>query len=151
MNCPHRQGMTRTREQRIYRTTILGSIVNVILLAGKFAAGILGHSAAMIADAVHSLSDFLTDIVVIVLVRFSSKPADNNHPYGHGKYDDGHFHHRHNISGGWNLVGLEWHSEDHPFHAGCASTVTGNNCPDCSHSEYRTERVGFPRHKESSR
>lgn len=87
MNCPHRQGMTRTREQRIYRTTILGSIVNVILLAGKFAAGILGHSAAMIADAVHSLSDFLTDIVVIVLVRFSSKPADNNHPYGHGKYE----------------------------------------------------------------
>jgi cation diffusion facilitator family transporter len=53
----------------------------------KFVAGILGHSAAMIADAVHSLSDFLTDIVVIVLVKLSSKPADKDHDYGHGKYE----------------------------------------------------------------
>ena len=65
----------------------MGSIVNMILLILKFAAGILGHSAAMIADAVHSLSDFLTDIVVIVLVRISSKPADTDHDYGHGKYE----------------------------------------------------------------
>lgn len=65
----------------------MGSIVNMILLILKFAAGILGHSAAMVADAVHSLSDFLTDIVVIAFVRLSSKPADKDHDYGHGKYE----------------------------------------------------------------
>ena len=53
----------------------------------KFIAGMLGNSAAMIADAIHSLSDFLTDIVVIVLVKLSSKPADKDHHYGHGKYE----------------------------------------------------------------
>lgn len=65
----------------------MGSIVNVILLVFKFIAGILGGSAAMIADAVHSLSDFLTDIVVIAFVRISSKPEDEDHDYGHGKYE----------------------------------------------------------------
>lgn len=76
-----------TRAQRIYRVTITGSIVNLLLLTGKFAAGILGNSAAMIADAVHSLSDFLTDIIVIAMVRLSNKPADCDHDYGHGKYE----------------------------------------------------------------
>lgn len=75
------------RDRRIYRITLAGSIVNVVLLVFKFAAGILGHSAAMIADAIHSLSDFLTDIIVIVFVRLSSKPADHDHDYGHGKYE----------------------------------------------------------------
>ena len=67
--------------------TIIGSIVNLMLLIFKFLAGILGHSAAMIADAVHSLSDFITDIIVIVFVRISSKPADSTHRYGHGKFE----------------------------------------------------------------
>ena len=75
------------REQKIYRVTIFGSIVNVLLLAFKFVAGILGHSAAMIADAVHSLSDFLTDLIVLVFVRISSRPVDEDHDYGHGKYE----------------------------------------------------------------
>lgn len=77
----------QTRDRRIYRVTLTGSIVNVILLLGKFIAGILGNSAAMVADAVHSLSDFLTDIVVLVFVRLSNKPADHDHDYGHGKYE----------------------------------------------------------------
>ena len=64
----------REREQGIYRVTLAGSAVNVILLIFKFVAGILGGSAAMIADAVHSLSDFITDVVVVVFVRLSSKP-----------------------------------------------------------------------------
>lgn len=59
----------------------------MVLLVAKFAAGIIGHSSAMIADAVHSLSDFLTDVVILVLVRLSSKPADEDHHYGHGKYE----------------------------------------------------------------
>lgn len=76
-----------TRDQRIYRVTLTGSIVNMVLLVLKFVAGIIGNSAAMIADAVHSLSDFLTDIVVLVMVKLSTKPADSDHAYGHGKYE----------------------------------------------------------------
>ena len=75
------------REKGIYRVTVIGSIVNFLLLVFKFAAGILGHSAAMLADAVHSLSDFVTDIIVIVFVRISAKPQDDDHDYGHGKYE----------------------------------------------------------------
>ena len=67
--------------------TLTGSIVNMVLLVMKFVAGILGNSAAMVADAIHSLSDFLTDIVVLAFVKLSSKPADNDHDYGHGKYE----------------------------------------------------------------
>jgi len=75
------------REKEIYRVTIWGSVVNVLLTVLKFVAGIFGSSAAMIADAVHSLSDLLTDFVVLLFVRISSKPADENHPYGHGKFE----------------------------------------------------------------
>lgn len=77
----------KTRDQRIYKVTLTGSIVNMVLLVIKFVAGILGNSAAMVADAVHSLSDFLTDIVVLAFVKLSSKPADHDHDYGHGKYE----------------------------------------------------------------
>lgn len=76
-----------TREKEIVRITLLGSVVNVALTLLKFAAGIIGCSAAMIADAVHSLSDLLTDFVVLVFVKISSRPADSEHPYGHGKYE----------------------------------------------------------------
>ena len=62
-----------SREKGIYKVTIVGSIVNFLLLVFKFFAGIAGHSAAMLADAVHSLSDFITDIVVIVFVRIAGK------------------------------------------------------------------------------
>ena len=61
--------------------------MNVILLLFKFVAGIVGHSSAMIADAVHSLSDFMTDVIVIIFVRISGKPKDKSHDYGHGKYE----------------------------------------------------------------
>lgn len=75
------------RERSIYRVTIEGGIVNVFLLVFKFTAGVLGGSAAMIADAVHSLSDFLSDIVVLVFVHLGNKPRDKDHDYGHGKYE----------------------------------------------------------------
>lgn len=78
---------SKDREHRIYFVTLMGSVVNVVLLVFKFMAGILGGSAAMIADAVHSLSDFLTDIVVVLFVKISSKPEDKDHDYGHGKYE----------------------------------------------------------------
>lgn len=75
------------REKGIFRVTLIGSVVNVALTAFKFVAGILGSSAAMVADAVHSLSDLLTDFIVLVFVRISSKPRDKGHDFGHGKYE----------------------------------------------------------------
>lgn len=75
------------RERKIYKVTIIGGVANAILLIFKFIAGFLGHSSAMIADAVHSLSDFLTDIVILIFVKISNKPADKNHDYGHGKFE----------------------------------------------------------------
>ena len=77
--------MERNRE--ICRVTLWGGVMNALLLAFKFVAGIMGHSAAMVADAVHSLSDFVTDIIVLAFVRISGKPKDKSHDYGHGKYE----------------------------------------------------------------
>ena len=57
---------TLGREQAIYRVTWIGFAVNLVLSAGKLAAGIWGHSAAMVADAIHSVSDFATDLVVLL-------------------------------------------------------------------------------------
>lgn len=76
-----------SRERKIYRVTVLGSVVNVLLVVIKLLFGILGRSSAMIADAVHSLSDLITDVIVIVFVRLSNKPQDDDHDYGHGKYE----------------------------------------------------------------
>ncbi len=81
------QVSTTERNRQIYRATIVGGVVNALLVVGKLAAGIVGNSAAMIADAVHSLSDFATDVVVLLFVKLSSKSADKDHPYGHGKYE----------------------------------------------------------------
>ncbi len=78
---------TSTREKEIYRVTLVGFVVNLILSAAKLAAGILGRSGAMVADAIHSFSDMATDIVVIVFARISFKPKDDGHDYGHGKYE----------------------------------------------------------------
>ena len=75
------------REDEIARVTLTGSVVNLLLVGIKAVAGVAGHSAAMISDEVHSLSDFVTDIVVLVFVRVSARPQDDDHDYGHGKYE----------------------------------------------------------------
>lgn len=75
------------REKQIYRVTLVGSAGNALLVVFKFVAGVLGHSSAMIADAVHSLSDFITDIIVLVFVGISARPQDQSHDYGHGKFE----------------------------------------------------------------
>ena len=77
----------QSEKQKIYITTIIGSIANFLLVLLKFVAGFIGNSAAMIADAVHSLSDFVTDVIVIVFVRFAHKPKDELYAYGYGKYE----------------------------------------------------------------
>lgn len=78
---------TANRKHTIYRVTYIGFVVNLVLAAGKLAAGILGRSGAMVADAVHSFSDMATDVVVIAFARISAKPKDEDHDYGHGKYE----------------------------------------------------------------
>ena len=75
------------RKKEIYKVTLVGSAGNAALLTFKFIAGILGNSSAMIADAIHSLSDFVTDILVLVFVSISAKPQDLSHDYGHGKFE----------------------------------------------------------------
>lgn len=75
------------RQHAIYRVTIVGAVLNLVLIIFKMLAGILGRSGAMVADAIHSLSDFVTDVIVLVFVRISNKPRDVDHDYGHGKYE----------------------------------------------------------------
>lgn len=76
-----------TREKEIRNITIWGAVLNLTLTAGKIAAGILGRSAAMVADGIHSLSDLLSDFVVLAFTRISSKGKDRDHSFGHGKYE----------------------------------------------------------------
>ena len=75
------------REQQIYRVTWVGFFANLFLSVGKIAAGIVGRSGAMIADGIHSISDFATDLVVMIFVRVSAMPKDDDHDYGHGKFE----------------------------------------------------------------
>jgi cation diffusion facilitator family transporter len=76
-----------TREKELTKVTLWGSVGNLVLLTFKFVAGVVAGSSAMVADAVHSLSDFLTDLIVLVFVRIGAKPQDDSHDYGHGKFE----------------------------------------------------------------
>lgn len=67
------------------RTAILSAFTNAIMALGKGIAGILGHSDALIADAIESVSDVFSSILVIFGIRYAQKPADEDHPYGHGR------------------------------------------------------------------
>ena len=69
------------------RVTYTGVLINVLLIAIKLVGGVFGASAALLADAAHSLSDFFTDLGVLVGLRFLSKPADSTHAYGHGRVE----------------------------------------------------------------
>lgn len=75
------------REKTIARVTWVGFFTNLLLSAGKMTAGILGRSGAMIADAIHSISDFLTDVIVLIFVKVSVRPANEKYRYGHGKFE----------------------------------------------------------------
>lgn len=75
------------REKEIYKVTAAGSVVNLLLTILKFIGGIVGRSSAMIADAVHSLSDLLTDAIIFIFVKTAAKPSDRTHEYGHGKFE----------------------------------------------------------------
>ncbi|MDB6021825.1 MAG: hypothetical protein JWQ04_1682, partial [Pedosphaera sp.] len=77
--------MAMSRLKRGLRATLLGMVVNAILATGKLAAGLLGHSHALVADAVESFADIFSSIVVWRGLVVASEPADEEHPYGHGK------------------------------------------------------------------
>lgn len=69
------------------RVTLIGFIINLILTIAKLIAGFIGKSSAMVADGVHSMSDFITDVVVIAFINISGKESDSTHRYGHGKFE----------------------------------------------------------------
>ena len=75
------------REKHIRNITLWGALVNIVLTVAKLLAGIFGRSAAMVADGVHSLSDLLSDLVVLVFTHISSKDKDRKHAFGHGKFE----------------------------------------------------------------
>lgn len=75
------------RQKKIRSITLWGVLINIFLVALKLVSGIFIGSSALIADGVHSLSDLATDFVVLIGIRLSSRPADKDHPYGHGKLD----------------------------------------------------------------
>ena len=75
------------RKQIVERVSAISIAVNLILSAGKLAAGILAHSGAMVSDAVHSASDVFSTVIVIIGFRLSSKDADKEHPYGHERLE----------------------------------------------------------------
>jgi len=77
----------KTREQQIANVTWMGMAINAVLTAFKLVAGIAGRSSAMIADGVHSLSDFISDIIILAFLRISSKGRDEDHDFGHGKFE----------------------------------------------------------------
>jgi cation diffusion facilitator family transporter len=75
------------RNTEASKVTWLGFWVNMVLSIGKILAGVFGRSGAMIADGIHSLSDFITDVIVLVFMKLSSKDTDQTHDYGHGKFE----------------------------------------------------------------
>lgn len=77
----------KEREKKIVTVTVWGAVVNLLLSLVKIVAGVLGNSAAMVADAIHSLSDLISDAVVLVMVKIASKGEDKDHDYGHGKFE----------------------------------------------------------------
>ena len=77
----------KTAVQQAKRITVAGFVINFLLAGFKFAAGFLGHSQAVMADGVHSLSDMVTDLFILIGIRFWSAPADECHPYGHQRIE----------------------------------------------------------------
>jgi len=76
-----------TAQQKINQITIWGMIVNIALTIIKTIGGVIIHSVSLVADGIHSLSDLLTDVIVLVSTRAAKRPPDSNHQFGHGKFE----------------------------------------------------------------
>ena len=79
--------MPQSMSRSVRNVTLVGMILNILLAAVKFAVGLIGNSQAVLADAFHSMSDLITDIAVLVGVKFWDPPADDDHPYGHKRIE----------------------------------------------------------------
>ncbi|WP_455204903.1 cation diffusion facilitator family transporter, partial [Kaarinaea lacus] len=75
------------RYQDAKKVTLVGALINLVLAILKIVFGYLGHSQSLVADGIHSLSDLLTDVLVIVAAKHSARDADSEHPYGHGRFE----------------------------------------------------------------
>lgn len=78
---------SKSREQAADRVTLFGVLINLVLSVGKLVVGITCHSSALIADAGHSMSDLFSDFVTLWAVQIARLPPDDDHPYGHGKFE----------------------------------------------------------------
>lgn len=78
---------TQTRYQATRNVTFVGLVVNVFLATAQLFGGIFTHSQALIADGIHTLSDLASDFVVLIAAKLASKDADDDHPYGHGRFE----------------------------------------------------------------
>lgn len=87
MNLDHIGSLRAVSVQRGIRATAVGMLINALLASVKATAGVLGHSYALVADAIESAADILTSLIVLLGIRMAGKPADENHPYGHGKFE----------------------------------------------------------------
>lgn len=75
------------KAQSIKRVTWVGAILNALLAILKIIAGMIGHSAALVADGIHSLSDLASDALVLLAAKHGAQPADSDHPYGHARFE----------------------------------------------------------------
>ncbi len=75
------------RYRAVYRVTVVGAVINVVLAGAKILFGIIGRSQALVVDGVHSLSDLASDAMVLVAARHGSRDADEDHPYGHARVE----------------------------------------------------------------
>jgi len=119
-------GSAEHREQRRLassRVAVVGALVNLVLSALKVIAGVIGNSQALIIDGIHSLSDLLTDILVLVASRHASHGPDESHPYGHGRFETAA-----TLALGAFLVlvagGIMWDSVERLLHTADAQTPT---------------------------
>jgi len=78
---------TERRQRTIKKVTLTGSLVNCLLAGSQILFGIIGHSQALLADGFHTLSDLLSDFIILFAVSESSRAADEDHPYGHGRIE----------------------------------------------------------------
>lgn len=83
----HNHTHVHSRSTELMTVTLIGTFVNLLLTGAKLAAGVWGKSSAMVADGVHSLSDLISDFVVLFFIRVSGKGRDKDHDFGHGKYE----------------------------------------------------------------
>ena len=84
---PNRKTARHDEQSLAMRVSTNTVIANLLLAAGKLAAGLIAHSSAMVSDAVHSASDVLSTFVVMLGIRMAAKPADAHHPYGHERME----------------------------------------------------------------